>query len=328
MTESTHDTKTDSHSADALAYGEKKLAHREGVVGPMTDAHERAALVLKLADDYSAPNDAAGFPSLAQLLPKRDPNAVPTPDPMDVPVKCDICNDIGFVRTTDNIDDPKFGKAQRCTCNVESTASRLARSCIPVRYLDAPMATGPVGDAMARWLAMPWAERPSFVLSGPPGSGKTSIACAVLRSLIDAGDEPFGMFANVTDMLNDIKARYDQSPRDNDGRQVTDSAAEYETKLARVPILVLDDLGAERATDWALDRLYTLINARLARGVPTIFTTNEDSPHGLFKVLNSRIADRVQASAWIVVDRDSYRREQGATATMELTGSNPAWWSR
>jgi DNA replication protein DnaC len=44
----------------------------------------------------------------------------------------------------------------------------------------------------------------------------------------------------------------------------------------RVPLLIIDDLGKERATDWTISTLYTIIDGRYDRAMPIIVTTNYD----------------------------------------------------
>ena len=61
-----------------------------------------------------------------------------------------------------------------------------------------------------------------------------------------------------------------------------------------IPLLILDDLGREKTTDWTRDVLYDLINYRYSHRLPTIFTTNEDLG-GYDEAIASRVMSGVVA---------------------------------
>lgn len=103
----------------------------------------------------------------------------------------------------------------------------------------------------------------NLVLYGPVGTGKTGIAHATLRSLVDLGHH--GLFVTVRDLLDDARDAF------RDGRAPT----LLERALA-VPILVLDDLGAERPTAWSVEQLARIVDRRHRHLVPTIATSNHD----------------------------------------------------
>ena len=103
---------------------------------------------------------------------------------------------------------------------------------------------------------------------GPPGSGKTHLAVAALRGLIARGFE--GMFYDFQALLNHIRSGYDTASGTMD-REAYRSALEAE-------ILVLDDLGAHRVTDWVEDTVTSIITQRCNNKRPTIVTTNLRDP--------------------------------------------------
>lgn len=103
----------------------------------------------------------------------------------------------------------------------------------------------------------------NLVLYGPVGTGKTGIAHATLRSLVDLGHH--GTFTATRDLLDDARDAY----RDNRRPTLLDRAA-------TTPVLVLDDLGAERSTPWAVEQLAGIIDRRHAHQLPTITTSNHD----------------------------------------------------
>lgn len=101
-------------------------------------------------------------------------------------------------------------------------------------------------------------------LFGGYGCGKTHLAAAIIIWLAEKKGIA-GMFASVPDMLESMRAGYEK--KDGSAEQVMKAAKE-------APVLVLDDLGAEKATDWTRQQLYELINCRYEKELPTVVTTN------------------------------------------------------
>lgn len=156
---------------------------------------------------------------------------------------------------------------------------------IPSRFRYATLADvdEPQSGSLRDWAT----ELPgNLVLLGPVGVGKTHAAVATLRLCHDLGYSI--MFAPIVEALDMLR------PGGGD-----DVAA----RLATVRVLLLDDLGAERPTDWTAERLYSVINRRWLDEKVTIVTSNLP-PDELEPTLDPRLYSRL-------VD--------GATAT-RLTG--------
>ena len=136
-------------------------------------------------------------------------------------------------------------------------AIRLAwiGSGVPKRYLNVPSATKPAG----------WTY-----ITGPVGSGKTYGACSIIRRYLEdttyEGAPGFwcvksAKFATVVDYLEAIKAHY-SDPDD------------YRAEAMRgADLLVLDDLGQEVPTPWAVEQLFLLINDRYNNERKTVLTS-------------------------------------------------------
>ncbi|MFZ3173219.1 MAG: ATP-binding protein [Carboxydocellales bacterium] len=106
-----------------------------------------------------------------------------------------------------------------------------------------------------------------LLYTGPVGCGKTFLASCIANALLEGGREV--LFIVVPDLLDEIKATYDQS------RTGGDITEHHLMEAARnVEILILDDLGAHNYTEWARNRLYSIINYRLNHHKPTVVTTN------------------------------------------------------
>lgn len=124
-----------------------------------------------------------------------------------------------------------------------------------------------------------------LMFCGSIGSGKTFLAACIANRLLSKGIEV--LFAVVPDLLDTIKATYDQSKNSDYEREINilDSAR-------NVPLLILDDLGVHNYTSWTRNKIYSIINYRVNMELPTILTTNEDM-ETLENYLGERTTSRI-----------------------------------
>jgi len=121
-----------------------------------------------------------------------------------------------------------------------------------------------------------------LLMTGREGTGKTHLAVAILKEVIQKGYR--GLYWNVPELFLELRRRMDDSAEENEA-DLFDSAR-------RADLLVLDDLGAERTSEYVLDRLYVLINRRYEDDSATIITTNRTLAE-LKQQLSPRIASRI-----------------------------------
>jgi DNA replication protein DnaC len=167
--------------------------------------------------------------------------------------------------------------AERCECVQAGRAERLAgRANIPPLYEKASVDNFTPRDNEGLKIAVmkvrgyvrdyPYAPKPGLLFIGAPGCGKTHLAVGALRGLIERGFE--GVFFDFQALLNHIRSGYDQASGTMD-RRAYQSALDTE-------ILLLDDLGAHRVTDWVEDTVTSIVTHRCNNKRATIVTTNLD----------------------------------------------------
>jgi DNA replication protein DnaC len=103
------------------------------------------------------------------------------------------------------------------------------------------------------------AESKGLLLYGTVGTGKTYYAACIANQLIDSGYDV--LMTNFATLTNKMQGTFD-------GKQ------EYIDSLNRYKLLIIDDLGAERKSEYMQELIYNLIDSRYRSGLPMIITTN------------------------------------------------------
>jgi DNA replication protein DnaC len=189
---------------------------------------------------------------------------------------CLICNGAGVVHPRLQSGDVDFSKTVPCQCKVKELerqkAETLLRNCqLPVETEKMTFdnfkvdATTEEAFGYAKKLAGGSSEVKWLTLTGQVDMGKTHLAVAICREWLKRGVP--ARFADVPLLLDELRVGY-SSDGDNS----------YQAKIDffyNVPLLVLDDLGAEKPTGFAKEKLYAIINYRSMNGLPLVVTSNK-----------------------------------------------------
>ena len=187
-------------------------------------------------------------------------------------MSCPLCEDTGWKRV------PRTGGASavtRCDCWHDTRGQRLlAEARIPRRYQHCTFdnfatygnETLDRAVAAARRLGadFPLIERGLFLL-GPPGVGKTHLCVAVLKQVV-LRTKAHALFYDTRELLRVIRQTYDPVV------QATES--DVLRPVLKADLLVLDDLGAEKTSEWVEETLNLIVNTRYNERRATLFTSN------------------------------------------------------
>jgi hypothetical protein len=236
---------------------------------------------------------------------------------------CPKCGGAGWVRDEAGAENGWRVETYPCACRAEVTARErweraLAASDITsallrlnfsgydamghpslVKGRDAALAwassagsAGPAGSAEevpdVRLHGFPW-----LFLYGSCGTGKTHLLASAFNRLMATGHYP--LYTLVPALLDHVKEGLDANDK-------SEYAARFKA-IKEAPILILDDLGAEKRTDWSDELLFKLLDYRYREELPTAVASNL-LPSGLESRIASRLQDRALSVALLIVGPD------------------------
>ena len=127
-----------------------------------------------------------------------------------------------------------------------------------------------------------------MILKGPVGTGKTSLAVAILQKVIRSHGG--GLFIPMASLMDNLLT---MSKRD------AEEAVRFENRVRSTPLLILDDLGAEYENNWVRTKVDAIITERCNRLLPVIVTTNLKAEE-LLSTYQERVYDRLKGCSLIV----------------------------
>ena len=198
------------------------------------------------------------------------------------PAVCPECEGQGWKI----LDDGGAGTAVRCDCQKRERAHQfLALAGIPERYRACRLSTFDLRSSdpatrprlqKALKISRSYVENfldaengtmreSGLIFVGNPGGGKTHLAAAVLSEVVERFHIR-GRFVDFTSLLHQLQSTFDSDS--------TESKRAVLDPVIKTDLLVLDELGAQKSSEWVMNTLYLIINSRYTAGRPTLFTTN------------------------------------------------------
>lgn len=189
---------------------------------------------------------------------------------------CPFCEGTGWKTLPASSSAPKDRRVTRCDCQLRTRAGTLlAAARIPRRYEHCELSNfefdGPyLRLAKARMAAYRFVEeypmnKSGLMFVGNAGRGKTHLAVGIAKALIlDKGVEC--VFYDYADLLKQIQDSYNPS--------VQTTELGLLQPVFKAEVLVLDDLGSVRPTEWRWDTIRLIVNTRYNESLTTIITTN------------------------------------------------------
>ncbi len=213
---------------------------------------------------------------------------------------CPLCSDSGM-RLTIQPDGERY--AQPCECRLRRQAERLfRRAAIPRRYEHCTLDTFEPGygqadqslrvaHMMARNFVAGYpvsTEGRGLLLVGDVGIGKTHLAVAIAQALIVEKGVPC-LFCDYRELLKRNQETYNPA--------VATTELQILTPVFEAEVLILDELGAQKPTDWVWDTVALILNTRYNDKRTTLITTNyPNAPTALARATASReetLGDRI-----------------------------------
>lgn len=247
-----------------------------------------------MTDDPIILDNAAAMARLNAGLAARGLAAIPAGPVEDGP-------------TPDEPGHPEYHRRQRAEWALDRWAAAT-----PPRYKEAD-AMHPTVQAWAARVANNPTTAGNLLLTGTTGTGKTHQAYGALRRIAEAGPSTYEIRATTAaDMYGLLRPKGSER-----------GAEEELRRLARVPLLLLDDLGSAKATEWTEEVTYRLVNERYNACRPTIYTSNlparavldeQGRPLGpdLTSALGERIVSRLSEDTTVVAMTGTDRRRRTA----------------
>jgi DNA replication protein DnaC len=210
-------------------------------------------------------------------------------DPRTCPYE--LCDGSGFLI------DGETNTARDCRCRPQRVSRARARSLsgvIPRRFRLVSFDAPPVTDLpppqvrvvrdFVRRLDEHLEHGRGLWIYGDVGTGKTTLAMLVARHALEAGHSV--AIYSLPRLLAEIRATFEEGAEH--------SYTGLLDRLSQVDLLHVDDVGAEKTSDWVLEQLYAIVNARYEDERSIVLTTNIQDPGELAEQIGARTVSRLE----------------------------------
>jgi DNA replication protein DnaC len=216
------------------------------------------------------------------------------------------------------------GKGARvCECQKKNLQNKLiAKSKVPKRYYGCDFNTYKVSTptqqkaftyAMKLAMEYPAIER-GLLLMGTVGVGKTHLAVSIIKALTERGFS--SLFYEFGSLLKEIQDSYNPTTKTSELKILSN--------VFEAEVLVLDEIGASKPTDWVRDTMAHIINTRYNDQKLTIFTTNyaDERKSDKDETLEDRIGVRLRSRLFemcrtVKIEGNDYRQTFDKTLPMK-----------
>lgn len=231
---------------------------------------------------------------------------MPASLPQQQQLTCPLCSGTGWK----SVEVPgKAPRVARCDCRINTRVERLLRAAnIPTRYQHCTLSDFDIGFqgahrslaaarlAAGRFVEEYPIEKTGLLLIGTIGVGKTHLAVGIMQELLRSKGVPC-LFCDYRELLKQIQNSYNPS--------VQTTEMEILRPVFDAEVLVLDELGAVKPSEWVWDTVSLILNSRYNEKRTTIITTNfSDQPAGQVsgpraaareETLGDRIGERMRS---------------------------------
>lgn len=223
--------------------------------------------------------NSEGLQHISKSLPKLQSQTKQVGE-VEPEIVCKICGDYGWIHPLREDGHIDYSDIARCECKVESDKQHkrkaLLKKCgLPYATKDRTFDNFIIDKrfpilAEAKEAAMSLAEGTAgfnwLILKGKVDIGKSHLAIAICRRWLERGVP--AIYTLVPATMDNLRSGFDLEGEESYRRQLQ--------FLKDVELLVLDDLGAGKVTEWAVEKLMIIIDHRSNEGLPLVVTTNKD----------------------------------------------------
>jgi len=215
---------------------------------------------------------------------------------------CKRCSDSGLIKVKDDEYINGF-HYEVCGCSLS-----LEMMGVPELFRDATFDNF-VNKEIINWLENNYIKNfqldksKGIYLYGSPGTGKTYLSVCLIKELSRVGIR--SLLIPMIDFIGRVR---------EESFKFNVESIDYERRVRDTELLVLDDFGAEKLTEWVEELIHSIVDYRYRRNLPTIFTSNYSLEEMLGRfyspIVGERIISRIRQMCYVIsVEGENFRWE-------------------